>query len=544
MTPKEIYKLVDEWLVRIHQDKLYLDLNDETIKADNSIDVTAYNFLKRAGVMVFVEVNHQLYYIKIYNKTFLKYIENPNDAETYYVTKNISKVHKAIRLGKSIKFKNIEPLDKAKMTDLFGHTHAVKIKPKQTKKIVKKQHVNDVWSIKTKDEMFAIGNINELDTFQKNAYDNALNLSELIITGFAGSGKSHLIKHISNQLKAEGWNVSRIAPTGKASQVILGKTIHSWLEPIIKEITPWKYEILGFKRSQVQAKECLIIDESSMIDDELWGELQRVWNNSIKITDKKMIFVGDPAQLEPVGEGKPFIEAILDKKMSYFPLKQIHRTQKTDILSIQDMGQFVRKNGHLDPRNEYQGISYISKDEAFNKIIKDNSHIMITPRRNYHNGTIEINNIIKERFALKLHTESFYTQVWSDEMEAFVNKTPVHLNDKIIVIKNMWHWNITNGTTGLFLGEEKVRIYDHINKTFAPFKSCYKFISQDTQSIFYLPTNKFTRAAIELAYAITIHKSQGSEYNNVILYLPTGKVSKKMLYTAVTRAKKHLYIVK
>ena len=384
---------------------------------------------------------------------------------------------------------------------------------------------------------FSVGEI-ELDEHQQKAYEMIKNNKISMITGYAGTGKSSTVRVISERLMKEGWNISRVAPTGKASKVIGGNTVHSWLEPILR--TSGSYvEIIGFKKDTMTEDECLIVDESSMMDDELWEEVKKVWNGSSDIDNKKIIFVGDQGQLKPVGDGEPFLRSIKNKTFPMTELKTIHRVKGND--EIMNFVNKIRSDGTMAIKDTYKNISFITKNEAFREVANNTSIQMLTPLRNYSSGSLNINKEIKELINVSTK-EVFKTIIFSKEVSNWVDHTPVHVNDKIIIVKNLWEWDVTNGTTAIFIGKEKARIYNHVKHT-SMMRQCFKFLNTTNDEIFYLPINKDTRRNIELAYAITIHKAQGSEFDDVIVFLNGRKVDKRMLYTAVTRAKKTLKFV-
>ncbi len=379
----------------------------------------------------------------------------------------------------------------------------------------------------------------ELDEYQEKASKMVMENQLSVISGYAGTGKSLTIQEISRRLENKGWNISRIAPTGRASQIIKGRTIHSWLEPIVVEKAGGKIEILGFSKDRIDEMECVIVDESSMINYEIWNEVMRVWNNSQSLTNKKLVFVGDPGQLEPIGDGKPFIELLEDQNSPHTQLKNIHRSKTGN--GIIDMSSFVRHKGYLDVWNKYSNVKFISKTEAIEMVARNTDIQMITPRRNSSEGSLDLNIKIKEKMNVDKPAE-FFTLVWDEKTRKYQNHSPVNLNDKVIIVKNLWEWNITNGTTGIYKGKFKKRIHNHVKNSITNKRSFYKFLNPETKREFYLPANTKTRSQMELAYAITIHKAQGSEYKTPILYFSKRWIEPKMLYTAITRAKEFIYI--
>ena len=360
-----------------------------------------------------------------------------------------------------------------------------------------------------------------------------------IITGYAGTGKSYTTRQLSLQLVMNGWKISRVAPTGRAAQLISGRTIHSWLDPIIEELPGNKVQIIGFRKQVMKEKECLIIDEFSMVDNELWNKIKSIWAQSKHLNSKKIVIVGDPGQLEPIGDGKPFIKMITNKTYPITNLKKIYRNSRnSDILKL---ASYVRRNGYLNIKSDCQQIKLITSEQALQMARDHQSIQFITPRRTSSVGSLALNKRIKQIMNITSPPD-FHTLLWNDKQRLFVKDASVHKGDKVVVVRNIWQWNITNGTIGIYLGKTKVKLFNHVREEYSRLQSVYKFRNPDTNKIFYLPINSDIRSKLELAYAITIHKAQGSEYNSIILYLPTTQIKSKMLYTAITRTTNMLYI--
>ncbi|CAM9135420.1 ATP-dependent RecD-like DNA helicase [Mycoplasma marinum] len=531
-SPELQEKLVD-WIAHIERENLTQNLEENSLEHGSILEYSPFQFkevkdnrlyLRTHGMM---EVYIPIFMIAFYNNGLKKQLEEGTNS-TKYLAK-LKTEENTYRLISKTAFQRLE-------TNASGEqkTKEIKIDNQQ------KSHTNNIWGVESNSNFLSF----DLDTSQKEAHDKSIDNKFSIINGYAGTGKSVVVKMISNTLEADGWIVSRLSPTGRAAQLINGKTIHSWLEPIVKKVSNGQFEMDGFSKTMMEEKECLIIDEASMIDNEIWHEIIRVWNNSKTIIDKKIILVGDEGQLEPVGDGTPFLDYINKDTTPITNLKILHRNKDNAKMSI--FAEEVRKNGRINRSQATDSIVFITEEEAVDKVINESLQ-MITPKRNGYIGSLEINRKIKN----KMHKDDlepvFFTYIWQQKPQSSywdrVPDTPVHINDKIIVIKNMWEWNITNGTTGIFIGEEKIKLYNHGTKQYSKNKMCYKFMNPETKKIFYLPQNINTKIKLELAYAITIHKAQGSEYDSLILFLNGQFVNKKMLYTAVTRAKKLLYIV-
>ncbi|NQZ66281.1 MAG: AAA family ATPase [Mycoplasmatales bacterium] len=530
-----VKKEIDLWIENIKNNDLIKELNDEDISKDFSIKYSPYHFSHREGNKLFLnhvdkKIYKQIHNFSFFNASLLEQLKTGDYVEMFLHKLSKKNEYKILGLTSSEakKFKNRQKL---KDMNLPSNNHENKRKNANNNVFF----TNDVWSISSENEHKPI----DLDEYQKKAINMVLKNEISAISGFAGTGKSLTIQEISYQLENLNWNISRIAPTGRAAQIIKGKTIHSWLEPIIIEKPGGKIEILGFSKNQINEKECVIVDEASMINDEIWDEIMRIWDNSQNLKNKKIVFVGDPGQLEPIGHGKPFMNFLSQVDSIKTELINIHRSKNGS--GILDMSKFVREKGYLDTWKEYPNIKFITKKEAIEMVAKNSDIQMITPRRNMSEGSLDLNIKIKELMNIN-DKPDFYSMIWNDSLKKYENHSPIHLNDKIIIVKNMWEWNITNGTTGIYLGKIKRRLFNHVKKSSSQIRNCYKFINPETKKEFYLPINKKTRSQIELAYAITIHKAQGSEYKTPILYFSRRWIESKMLYTAITRAKDFLYI--
>lgn len=398
-------------------------------------------------------------------------------------------------------------------------------------------------------------NLGSLDDDQKMAITQALENPISIINGQAGTGKSFTIKALARQFKIEGWKVSLVAPTGKAALRIGGKTIHSWLEPKVEVLPNGDFRILGFSRKSFYFKEVLLIDESSMIDKSLWFEIFKIYDQSIH-RDRKIVFIGDAGQLEPVGEGTPFLTTIEDEDFPITTLKNIHRTKgDNDIIEFAD---YVRNNKTI-PSKPFNNVKKISKAEAIDIVYKDpiNNQIL-SPMKGGDNGTDAINQLIQNKrkdAELISDTPLFIGKVYDNETNKYVDKTKFYEGDKVIVTKNYWPLEITNGTSGTVIGISTIYLdnkgqdddWDGIIKNQR--RKSVKAVEiqkEEDGSIIEIPL-KWLEKNVDLAYSITVHKAQGSEYDKVFLFATQDQFmvrNKKLLYTAITRARQTVYVIR
>lgn len=317
------------------------------------------------------------------------------------------------------------------------------------------------------------------------------NSKPCIVTGGAGTGKTTVIKTVGECYKKTCGlsNILLAAPTGKAARRLAEKTglktatIHKALRKNPED------DYVFFNESNLLQQSLVIIDESSMIDTELMYDLL----NAVKPTSK-IIFVGDCNQLEPVGYGEPFEDFM--NKLEVFRLTVNHRQKEgTSILDAAEKalnGQEVRSGKGVKVLH----INLSDIPEIVQQNVKRNTQI-ITP---YNDLNRAINDYLRKD---------------SDDFA---------IGDKVIMIKNAN--NYSNGDIGY------VEKFDDKGNM---------YVLIDNKSI------KVTEAhfkEVQLAYAITVHKMQGSEMSKILLFIPEKDtfVTNKMLYTAITRAKDEIEI--
>lgn len=368
---------------------------------------------------------------------------------------------------------------------------------------------------------------------QKKAIIESYERDFLIITGGPGTGKTtimqgivelyrHLEKLSYDKLQEK---VALLAPTGRAAKRMTettnlrASTIHRFLK-WQKETN--KFQVNEYNKSKV---EFVILDEASMIDTYLLASLLKGISANCKI-----IMVGDDHQLPSVGPGQILHDLIESNMLEVVKLKELYRQGKdSNIISL----AYDVRNGEVINQvfNKDEDLTFIScpSETVLNHIkeiattyrdISYKNFQILAPMYKSYTGIDAINASIQEIFNP------------SDKIkkELRIGETIFREGDKVIQLTNMPDDNVYNGDIGLI---KKIQT--------TPKKEVH--IDFDGNLVKYTPTN-FN--CFRLAYAISIHKAQGSEFDIVIMPVVKnyGKMLyRKLIYTGITRSKSKLFLI-
>lgn len=386
------------------------------------------------------------------------------------------------------------------------------------------------------------------ETSQIEAIEGAIENGIEVITGGPGTGKTTIINCIIDIFEKAGMKVFMAAPTGRAAKRMSeatgreAKTIHRLLEIGFNED-----ESLEFIKDESSTLECdvVIIDEASMIDIMLMNSLLKTIS-----LGTRLIIVGDVDQLPSVGPGNVLRDIIDSKCVKVVRLKQIFRQAKESMIIV---NAHKINNGEMPLLNKKNKDFYFIKCEEQNEILntidelinkrlpKFNldwnklQHIQIlSPMRK---GILGVQNLNK-----KLQNTLNPKQPNKNEKE-FRGLT-FRTGDKVMQIKNNYSlkWTRVSGYgeeegLGVFNGD--VGFIDEIDLE----NDLITVIFDEERKVIY--ENMFLDE-LDLAYAITIHKSQGSEFPVIIIPCFMGPpllMNKNLLYTGITRAKQLVVLV-
>lgn len=396
----------------------------------------------------------------------------------------------------------------------------------------------------------------ELDDIQKTAVKTAVENGLMVITGGPGTGKTTTINTIIKYFELEGYEIRLAAPTGRAAKRMTetsgyeAQTIHRMLEisgGISDDNSDRASQGMHFERDESNPLETdvIIVDEMSMVDINIMNSLLK----AVAI-GTKLILVGDVDQLPSVGPGNVLKDIINSDCIPVVKLEKIFRQAAESEIVIN--AHKINKGEHVVLNKYSRDFLFVRRDSAdaiiaaMCTLIKSklpgyvnadiNDIQILTPSRKSAVGVERLNRIMQD----------FLNPADVTKMEKTFGDVTFREGDKVMQIKNNYQmewekksrYGITyESGTGIYNGDTGV--IEEIN-TFAE-RIIVKFEDEKYVSYEFKQLDE-----LELAYAITIHKSQGSEYPAVIIPMFTGPrmlMTKNLLYTAVTRAKKCVCMV-
>lgn len=371
---------------------------------------------------------------------------------------------------------------------------------------------------------------------QKNAIRTVMDNSITIITGGPGTGKTTIVNGILrmyqliNMIPDSRFNqaVALLAPTGRASKRLSettncgAMTIHRYLK--------WNHETKEFGINEYNKNEhrLIIVDEVSMIDNELMASLLHGIEH-----DCKIVFVGDEFQLPSVSQGNVLKDLIESDMFAHVRLKNIYRQSDNSFIPIlaREIKNINIESDLHEKKDDYNFLeckkseikSMLSEiiSMSIDKGLSEKDVQILAPMYKGENGIDNLNIILQELFNPKT----------SKKVSVKIGPVEYREHDKVLNLVNNIDQNIFNGDIGYI---------KKINE-----KNSQEFMVVDYYG------NQVTYKREEVgtlrhAYAMTIHKSQGSEFNHVIIPITkefNRMLYNKLLYTGVSRAKKSLVLI-
>ena len=368
---------------------------------------------------------------------------------------------------------------------------------------------------------------NPLSEEQVQAIQNSLEAGVSIITGGPGTGKTRIIEGLAQVLVNGFRKTIRIcAPTGRAAKRIAENQALKKFQPstihMLKAMIDSSAKDIEF--------DTLIVDESSMIDINLFNDLVKMLP-----LGSQLILIGDVDQLPPVGAGQPFLDLIRSKKIVVSRLSKQFRQGSDSV--IPKVARAINKGELIEFSSDFSssGFSFVEVDkgQVVEKIIEvvdfftgnkngsidfDKTQIL-SPMRRYSSGLINLNSIMQKKY--NPNGEKVFSKMEGEKEIQFC------AGDKVICTQNDYDIDVRNGDIGYIVNKvgKNIRVeFDGEMKLFHNNKIDY----------------------LDLAYAITVHKSQGSEYPNVVMPIVDDHrimLTRKLIYTAITRGKQNVCLI-
>lgn len=376
---------------------------------------------------------------------------------------------------------------------------------------------------------------------QRKAVLLAAQSGAFLLTGGPGTGKTTIVRAMLRLFSRLRQKYSLAAPTGRAAKrlgEVTGEpacTLHRLLE-FGPDPDTGRLRFLRDERRPLEA-DIVIVDETSMVDILLLHSLI----SALK-PDARLILVGDPDQLPPVGPGQAFEDCIASQTIDTVRLTEIFRQgQESGIV----MGAHSVNQGNVPVlRNQYKDFFFLQRTETLNAVatvvelcaqrlptnlgLEPSQIQVLTPTRKGSCGTIALNRMLQDALNPPAPTK----------IEKRIGETVFRLGDRVMQIRN--NYNLIRYTSnepsreedgvGVFNGEIGVIASVDMQEQ----RLTVRFEDHWVDYPFEVLTE------LELAYALTVHKSQGSEYPAVVLAITRGPaplMTRRVLYTAMTRAR-------
>jgi exodeoxyribonuclease V alpha subunit len=372
------------------------------------------------------------------------------------------------------------------------------------------------------------GNKIDFSETQKEALHKLLSQRVLVLTGLPGTGKTSMVRAFVRLFHQAGITFSLMAPTGIAAKRLASVTNET--AATIHRSLRFNGETWGCNADNTLSVGAVIIDEMSMVDQELFLKVLEALH-----PETMLVLVGDDAQLPSVGAGNVLRELLACPVVPHVRLTSIFRQAQTSEIVLN--AHSINKGLMLDlnnnkPKGEFQFIQTKDEESSVGLIVrmvanlkekKSNFQVM-TPKYAGAVGVDNLNQVLRD---------TINPDVGQPQWGFVANN--FRLGDRVMVIKNDYDLNVYNGDMGKIVDITKQEICVKI----------HGLGSDGVDMLVNIPKKTFI-SKVRLAYAISVHKSQGCEFDVVILPIVKSQgrmLQRNLFYTAVTRAKKQIWVV-
>ncbi len=363
---------------------------------------------------------------------------------------------------------------------------------------------------------------------QKEAIHASLEYGVFALTGGPGTGKTTVVKGILNVLEYAGCRILLAAPTGRAARRLAESAGHPALT--VHRLLEYQPNSGGFSFGKNDSDpldaEAIIIDEASMLDISLTYHLLRAVPGGCRL-----IFVGDVDQLPSVGAGSVLKDIIRSGKMPVVRLESVFRqaevspiVRNAHSINRGRMPEFTESNEFnlTEFTNEVAAAEHVARTYAAMAAASDwRSVQVLSPMHKNPCGVQNLNKILQQ----------YMNPPASNKPEVSIPGNVVLIGDKVMQIRNNYEKEVFNGDIG-----RVIRVEGKSVTVAYPERAEGDYVTYAQSEL----------EELQLAYAMSVHKSQGSEYPCVILLMVPSHyimLQRNLLYTAVTRAKQQVLLV-
>lgn len=362
---------------------------------------------------------------------------------------------------------------------------------------------------------------------QRTALESVLGESVSVLTGGPGTGKTTIVKGVVRHARQKGKRIALAAPTGRAAKRLSESTGED--ASTVHRLLAWDPRLGGFTRGADAPLEVdlLVVDEASMLDQELALALVRALEPGTAL-----LLVGDVEQLPSVGAGDVLADVIRSASVRVARLDRVYRQAGDSeiIACAHAVREGLLPEPSTSPTGEFFFIESSTPDKAVSNVVRVVTERMpeafglspiediqcLTPMNSGPVGSRALNAAIQDALGLTGPTLS-------------KGDRRLHVGDKVMQLRNNYDLEVFNGDIGVVVAVDAERV-----RAVVSFDG--RRVGYDAKGL----------DELQLAYAVTVHKSQGSEFRAVVLVLTTHHfklLQRNLLYTAITRARERLVIV-